>query len=442
MAINATVEAREQEVEVGSRVSLPPVLREFCAVVVGLSLLSTLYCLVMHFGFHAGYPYDWPFYLPDQRFGDFTIYEQKFKLFHQAAFFTSGFPFTYPAPMALLYEMLFKLGDTYDLCAFLTVASLGFVVPAMLFGRALWNRGLSTGVAIGVAGIALLLSWPALLLFDRANVEIFVWLALAVGTWAYARNREWTAAAMFGIAASLKLFPFVYLALFLSRRKFGKLLFGAMTFAVTMIASLAILGPTTRTAYAGISNGLAFFQKEYMMTYKPGETGLDHSLLGFVKVIVGAASGNYSFNPLMVKLYLPVTAICGLLLYGMKIRKLPWVNQLLVLTIVAIYFTPFSGDGTLIHLYYPFALCCFLAIEAWRQQVSIRGLRVIFFCFAYLFATESFFVFYGFRYEGQAKCFVLGILLVCALRYPLGIALERGDDDLTHPDARQIGSAL
>jgi len=47
-------------------------------------------------------------------------------------------------------------------------------------------------------------------------------------------------------------------------------------------------------------------------------------------------------------------------------------------------------------------------------------LRAIFLCFAYLFSTESFYVFYGQRYEGQAKCFVLMILLVCALRYPLG----------------------
>jgi len=109
-----------------------------------------------------------------------------------------------------------------------------------------------------------------------------------------------------------------------------------------------------------------------------------------------------------------------LLLYAVRIRKLPWTNQLLALTIIAISFTPFSGDGTLVHLYYAFAVCCFLAIDAWRRNVDVPGLRAIFLCFAYLFSTESFYVFYGQRYEGQAKCFVLMILLVCALRYPLG----------------------
>ena len=54
----------------------------------------------------------------------------------------------------------------------------------------------------------------------------------------------------------------------------------------------------------------------------------------------------------------------------------------------------------------------------------VPGLRVVFWCFAYLLSTESFFVFYGQRYEGQAKCFVLGILLVCTLMYPLVLAEE------------------
>jgi hypothetical protein len=397
---------------------------------VALSLISAGYCVVMWGLFHRQYPYDWPFYRPSARFSDFFIYEQKFRFFHQASFFSTGFPFTYPAPMALLYKLFFILGDTADLCAFLAFLSLAFVVPAVLFGRALAKRGLSGKTAATMAGITLLLSWPALLMFDRANVEVFVWLALAVGTWAYARKKEWTAAAMFGVAASLKLFPFVYLALFFTRRGYKKLLFGVLTFLVVTIGSLAILGPTVPVAYRGISAGLLYFDKEYMETVRPDETGVDHSLLAFGKVINDAVSGSNETEALqrMVKVYLPLTAICGLLLYFLKIRRLPWINQLLVLTIVAIYFTPFSGDGTLIHLYYPFVACCFLAIDAWRRKVEIRGMRVMFWCFAYLLSTESFFVFYGQRYEGQAKCFVLGILLVCALMYPLVLtekSLER-----------------
>jgi len=401
---------------------LPPVLREFLWVTVGLSVVSAGYCLVMLLMFHRSYPYVWPFFLPDMRFSDFFVYVNKFPLFHQAAFFTTGFPFTYPAPMALIYRVFFLLGDTVDLCAFLTVLSLAFVVPAVLFGRALAKRGLSGKAAMVVAGVGLLLSWPVLVVFDRGNVEVFVWVALAIGTWAYAREKEWTAAAMFGIAASLKLFPFVYLALFLTRRGYKKLVFGVLVFFVVTLISLAVLGPTVPVAYKGISAGLQFFDKNYTATFLPDETGFDHSLLAFSKVIYGVIAGSYQTETIqkMVSVYFTVTAIPGLLLYAVRIRKLPWTNQLLALTIIAISFTPFSGDGTLVHLYYAFAVCCFLAIDAWRRNVDVPGLRAIFLCFAYLFSTESFYVFYGQRYEGQAKCFVLMILLVCALRYPLG----------------------
>ena len=397
-------------------------LREFLYVTLGLSAVSVVYCVVMLTVFHRSYPYDWPFFLPDMRFSDFFVYVNKFPLFHQAAFFTTGFPFTYPAPMALIYRVFFLLGDTVDLCAFMTFLSLAFVVPAVLFGRALMKRGLTRKAAATVVGVGLLLSWPVLVLFDRGNVEVFVWVSLVVGTWAYARKKEWTAAAMFGVAASLKLFPFVYLALFFTRRGYKKLLFGVLVFLVVTLVSLAVLGPTVPVAYRGISAGLQYFDKFYMTRFRPDETGFDHSLLGFCKVIYVAITGNYTTEAIqkIVRIYMPATAIAGLLLYGARIRKLPWTNQLLALTIISISFTPFSGDGTLIHLYYAFAVCCFLAIDAWRRKVDVPGLRAIFLCFAYLFSTESFYVFYGQRYEGQAKCFVLMILLVCALRYPLG----------------------
>jgi hypothetical protein len=85
---------------------------------------------------------------------------------------------------------------------------------------------------------------------------------------------------------------------------------------------------------------------------------------------------------------------------------------------VSILFTPFSGDGTLIHLYCPFALCCFSAINTWRVRQVVPGLRSLFLCFAFLLSAESFFIVKGLRYEGQVKCVALVALLYLALRYP------------------------
>ena len=430
-----------------SQVTLPPVLRQFCWTVLMLTAVSTGYCVAMRYLWHRHYPYDWPFYFPKDRFNDFTIYQQKFELFHQSAFFTSGWPFTYPSPMALVYELFYKGAGQHALAAFILFLALAFVVPAILFGRALAARGLSAGSSALLAAGSLVLSWPALLMLDRANVEVFVWVALLAATWAYARGKEWTAAAFFGMAASMKLFPFVYLALFLTRGKYPKLLFGVLVFAAATVVSLAILGPTIPVAYHGITHGLEFFHDTYMAAFLPNESGVDHSVLSLLKVFmvkvlrVTAANPHYhSRIAILLAIYMVVTAVGGLLLYFLLIRKLPRLNQLFALTIVSIYITPYSGDGTLVHLYYSFALCCFLAIDAWRRQLEIPGLRNIFLCFAFLFSIESFFIFRNSRYEGQAKCIAIGVLLVLALRYPLGPPLG-GDDDqdeLAEPDASRI----
>lgn len=399
---------------------LPPELKSFCKAVTWLTLVSVVFCLLMRFVFHKPYPYDWPFFSPEARFSDFTIYQQKFALFHQQAFFSTGFPFTYPAPMAMVYEAFFHT-FTHPLRWFLVLMVLAYVVPAVLFAKALVRRGLAAGYAWSLAGFLVCTSWPALLVLDRANVELTVWIAVALGGWAFARGKDWLAASLFGIAASLKLFPFVLLALFFTRRDFAKLLFGVATFAVVTWLSLYALGPTVHAANQGIADGMRFFHDQYMSQYLPNESALDHSPLAFAKTAVAVVhhSALKQVCAVFLRVYLPLTALLGVGLYFLKIRLLPWLNQLLILTIIAIYFTPFSGDGTLLHLYVSFALCCLLAIDAWKRRVRVPGLRIMMLCFAYLFSIESFFVAARHRFEGQGKCIVMLVLLISAFRYPL-----------------------
>jgi hypothetical protein len=430
---------RSQTPPPAQRITLPPVLREFAWITLAITFLSILYCLTAGLIFHRVYPYTWPFFPSNVRFNDFTIYQQKFHLFHQAAFFTTDWPFTYPAPVAMLYLVFYRAFGPHALAAFLISLSLAFAIPAILFARALMRRGIALDPAIGFTAMLLFLSWPALLLLDRANMEVFVWIATATAIWAYSRGREWTAATLFGVAAAFKLFPFVLLALFFTPRKYPKLLYGLAICAAITLASLAILGPTIPIAYHGIARGLTFFHDSYMTHYND-ETGLDHTPLAFLKTLVALTLRTRS-QPVLDKLahvYLPLAAVVGLLLYFLRIRRMPWLNQVLVLSIAAIYFSPFSGDGTLIHLYPAFALCCFVAIDAWRRGIEVPGLRVMIYSFAYLFAIESFLVIRQHRLEGQAKCVALAILIVWALRYPLGEPPADAPLDLLHPNTAQF----
>jgi hypothetical protein len=255
---------------------------------------------------------------------------------------------------------------------------------------------------------------------------------MLIAMWAYATGRGWLAAAFFGVAASLKLFPFVFLALFLNRRDFKKLLFGAATFLAVSVASLAILGPTIAIANRGINFGIASFKANYMEQWRTGENGVDHSLFALIKFLLIVLRHHGNGFPNWLHMYLLATAIGGVALYFLRIRFMPLLNQVLTLSIASIYLTAFSGDGTLIHLYYPLCMIFLLALQAWRDRVIIPGLSIVVYCMVVCLSVESFLVVpyqaQGWRFIGQAHAVVLGIMLIAALRYPLGPPLAQQDD--------------
>lgn len=369
------------------------------------------------------------------RFYDFTIFIDKFKLFHTSAFFQFGFPINYPAPVCLFFEIFFKFAAPHSLLVFVVFCVLAFIIPAIFFARTLIRRGIATGQALLFCAIICLLSWPVLLIVDGGNAEVIVWLTMLIAMWAYATGREWLAAALFGIAASMKLFPFVFLALFLSRRHVGKLLFGAATFLIVSVLSLKILGPTVAIAYRGITFGLAFFKTNYMAQWHPGENGVDHSIFASIKffllIFLHHDPSNFSG---WLQVYLLVTALGGILLYFLRIRTMPLLNQVLILSIASIYFTAFSGDGTLIHLYYPLGMLFLLAIQAWRDGVTIPGLSILLFSMVFCLSIESFLIlppslWQGTRLIGPAHAVGLGIMLITALRYPMGPPLSEEHDE-------------
>lgn len=403
---------------------------EFWTVLLfSVSVCSHLFFyFVLHQHGHVSYPLALNSH---DRFYDFTIFYDKFRLFHTAKFWSTGFPMNYPAPVAVVFEIFFKFFAPHALFWFVTFSVLCFVVPAAWFARALAARSIAPLVAWRFAAVLCLLSWPVLLIVDGGNAEVIVWVALALGMWAYATGRLWTAAILIGIAASVKLFPFVFLALFLSRGRIKYLLTGAAFFLLVSLVTLKIVGPTIAIAYHGINFGLQSFKVIYMAQWHTPENGVDHSLFALIKfiLVVGFHHPPLAFAHLL-SLYLPATAIGGVLLYFLYICRLPLLNQVLLFSVVAIYLTAFSGDGTLIHLYYPLAMLFLLSIQAWRDGITIPGLRLVLGCLVFSVSMESFLVVphlaEGARFIGQAHAVSLGILLYAALRYPLGPPLADG----------------
>ena len=404
---------------------LPQELKLFLkisAVLWGICLACELFC---RFLLHApsgmtrgNFPYTWPV-LWFNHWRDFWCWIPRFSHLHTLRFFSPKAsldqPFTYPPAMALLFEGFYVCPHPIRCFLIVTTAAIG--IFAWGFYLAMRRTGLAWAPAAAFLLMACLMSYPFWFEFDLANMEIWVWIFVASGVWAFLRDKPYLAAVLFAVAGSAKLFPFVFFALFLTRRKYGPILLGGAVAAVLSVGGLWMMYPNLRIAINGVKAGMGFFRSDYLLRMRY-ETGFDHSIFGFMKRV--AAEGFGATIPDLTRMnsiYLPVIACIGVFLYFRYIRRLPINNQVLALTIASILFCPTSHDYTLMHLYVPWALLVLLAIRA-RGTASIPGLKVAFICMAIAMSAETEIIRRGIPLGGQIKCLALVVLFVIALRFP------------------------
>jgi hypothetical protein len=390
---------------------MPAALRLYLWPLAGLWILALLIGGIERHLLHWPAVYWYPFFAPQARFTDFTIFAPRFAYFGTAAFFrVPGFPFTYPAPAAVAFHGFYLFGGhalAVDL-GFCFAVCLG--AGAML-AFAMQRRGAGLLNAAGLIGASFLLSYPFWFLADRANIEMVSWLAAALGVTCYWKKFWIGAATFFGLAASLKLYPIVYIALLLSARRYAAAAWGLVAAAAATAGSTFLLGPSYRVSAAGIANGLDYFRTVYAMRIRLAEIGFDHSLFALVKKIALASA-----NPgTLLDTYLVLGAAFGLGLYVWKIRNLPRANQSLALTVCAILLPPVSYDYTLINLYIPWAVLVLIAVSGNQG----RGVMLSLACMAILMAPESYLFFDGVRIAGQFKAVVLMALLAVSVMFPI-----------------------
>jgi hypothetical protein len=383
---------------------------------------------------------DWyPFFMRQVRFSDFTIFQNLFRYYHQATFFQSRLPFAYPASAAIVLDGFFQFG-AYSLYVFLAFCFLTFIGAGLALGRAMIHRGYGMAQTAVLIGLSMLLSYPFWFLVDRANIEMVDWLFVALGVASYWNKRWYLAATFFGFAISFKIFPFVFLGLLLSSRKYRAVAWGIVIYAFTTVTSTWFMGPTYRTASAGIAKGLEFYRAQYMLQVLPDQIGFDHSIFAIVKELTFVSHNKYwqiqaLYHPLAQELYyrpwligyMAVAAAIGLILYFWRIRTLPRANQILALTLASILLPPVSADYTLVHLYIPWGVLVLISISL-KDAQKVRGLVLSFVCMAFLMAPESFAVIHGIRIAGQLKAIVLLILFIVSITYPFEDPASDSDD--------------
>jgi len=261
-----------------------------------------------------------------------------------------------------------------------------------------------------------LVSFPIERLVVQGNIEIFLWIFSAVGTWAYLRDRDDVAAIFWGLAGASKFYPAVLLLLLLARRKFRAFTVGMLVFAAVTLLSALYLGPDLATAWKGSLQNVFGYQVLRAAELSSREMNANHSW--FLLVKFAAAIGGTSALKLVKAYY-----VCGGLLFIAvffgRLRKMPVANQLLAASIFMLTLPTISYFHTLVNLYAPLLVLFFVAIRADRAGVRIPGLSTAILLFIPLFVSFQLFTFQTvFLYCGVVQAIVLLVLFLYAVQYP------------------------
>jgi len=394
---------------------LPLPLKLFLLASVALTILSFTYTIVCrHLGLNLPYSFAY-YYVPGDMFKDLDIVRMKFTTYGTADFFTNkdGY-FMYPAPLVHVFRFLLNVpGHTKRRYLVMALGSTVFLCTILI--RALRKNGMSTGYAILFVFSTAALSYPLLFLFQRWNIEILVWLLTSLGIWQFFSDRPKTSATFIGLAASLKLYPFILLGLFLPRRRYIAFLLSIIVFATATLTSLYAIGPTIGAAYAWNATQIQQFSKHFAGRF--WGLGYDHSFFALVKFFTLPWHPNVDS---WVRPYTIIAALISVSLYLLRIWRLPLVNQILALSVLNVMLAPVSYDYTLLNLYPAFAVLAVVVLQAQRDLLPDIPYAIPYFLlFALVLTPESYLIIHGVRYAAQFRAICLIAVLVLALRTPI-----------------------
>jgi len=395
---------------------LPYALQVFLLLSSGLTILSFVYTLLCR-RLNMGLPYSFPYYyVPGDMFNDFFLFRDKFQYWGTAEFFrhdpAAGGYFMYPSPLAHVFHLLLSMPHPRSCFALLMLAVVAFLAGGLV--RALSGEGLPARASVLFVAGATLLSYPLVFVMQRWNIEVILWLISSLAVWSFFTGRLARPAILVGVAASMKFYPFIFLGLFLPRRRYGAFALGVAVFAGVMLLSLYSLGPTVADAARWDDDQIAAFTKYYV-----GSTwglGYDHSFYGLVKTATLHWHPDYFA---WVHRYTVTVALAAVGIYFLRIWRLPLPNQILALSVLSVTLAPISYDYTLLNLYPAFAMLAVLAVRAERGAPGVPYLTAYMALFAMIFTPQSYIILSGVRYGAQARALCLIAVLLLALTAPI-----------------------
>ena len=396
------------------RRDLPPILLGFLSLLVLLAAICfTSYWVSGHL-LHLGDPYS-SILLPLHGV-DLVGYHTLWPRIHQFAFFTDkSWPiYRYPAPAFFIYAIFFY-GPHYYRVFNVTLIAILIVADTLLIA-AIARRGIALWQAAAFVILSTLCCYPIFFEFRQDNIEPFILLFIATSIWCMLRGHDNAAAILLGIAGAMKIYPFIFLGLYLLNKRFGPVLLAALVGIVTTVLGLRFLTPSILFSWHGVGDGLANYNQEF--AHNIGIAfGYDHSVFTLVKALVFFVPFLHHRLPTLLNLYYLAAAVTGTTLFFTRIRKLPFVNQVFALVLAETFLPPSTYDYTLIHLFLPTTMLILLAVE--QRGSLVPGLRAMFLSLALILGFMTELIFHGQRFAGCVKATIFLVLFALVLRYPL-----------------------
>jgi hypothetical protein len=397
-------------------------------LIVFLVLTATAWFVVGVRGhiFHQGFPRNSLFVQPEVRFSDFTLLSKRVAHFGERNMLTRTDVIPYPYPVPSIYAFLFFIRLFPNaLAAYLIFAVLSFIVATSILSLRI-HQLTSRSLPQIALWLTLLMGFPLLFLLDRANIEAVIWVLILLSIVAYTRNRMLAAALLLGLATSMKIFPGLLFLLFLAKRKYGAFALAIAATAVFSIAALAGIGPSIRQAAADSSQSAQFLKKNYINIRMVEQ--FDHSLFGAVK------QGMYVYHhrdlsqleaavAKTLPFYSVLIPLAVVLLYLIRIRHLPVLNQLASYLVLCVSLPYVSYEYTLVYIYLvwgAFLLFLFTDVVSGRVQIPTKAVNAIMVSCAVIFAPLGYIVFgRSFGLGGQIKTVCLIVVLWTVLKVPM-----------------------
>jgi hypothetical protein len=242
---------------------------------------------------------------------------------HTLGFFrsTAFSTVSYPPLGAIFYDLMYSFGHPVMFYLAIFVVWLGIAIEGVR--RQLIGHRISQATAMLFPLTIAAVSFPIEGLLQRGNIEFFVWIFTATGIWAFLRDRNKTAAVLWGLAAATKLYPIILLVLLVARLRFRAFVLGLAAFVVASVLSMAYLGPSMSVALRRSLRNVFGYQTIRASEWSVHEFAANHSAfipVKFVASIMGGATVT------LTNVYYLCGGLVFVALFFGKVRKMPVVN--------------------------------------------------------------------------------------------------------------------